>query len=89
MNAKLREGFTLPDTAEAKARRLAQLTREIKEGAADMDRRSAERLELMVSLHRDDGWNNVQIGEAADLTRARVSTILKPELERRTTVNGG
>lgn len=67
----------MPETAEDKARRVAELTREIEDGAAETDKKSAERLELMRKLRDEDGWNNVQIGNAAGLTRARVSTIFK------------
>lgn len=77
----------MPDT-DAQAGRLREITRRMREMAEGQDTLTEEREALMVALH-DAGWNNVQIAGAAGLTRARVSTILKPLLERRVTVNGG
>ena len=89
MTIKPREGTTLPDTAEQKARRLRELTEELKQEAEVNAAKSAERVRLMQSLARDDKWNNVQIGDAAGLTRARVSTILKSAPPEPVSVNGG
>lgn len=72
----------MSDPAEAQGRRLAELTEEIESSTHDALKLSAERIEVMLALH-DLGWNNVQIATAAGLTRARVSTILKPLLEAR------
>lgn len=72
----------MPDPAEAHGRRLAELTQEIESSTQAASELSAERIEVMLALH-DAGWNNVQIAEAAGLTRARVSTILKPLLASR------
>lgn len=64
-------------SAEAKARRLRKLTDDLKAEAEANAAKSAERLRIMRSLAEEDKWNNVQIGEAAGLTRARVSSLLK------------
>ncbi len=79
----------MPDT-DTSARRLCEITDRMRQMAGDQDALTEEREALMVRLH-DAGWNNVQIAEAAGLTRARVSTILKPLLDARApaVVNGG
>ena len=67
---------------EAQARRLQEITASMRVMASDQDVLTVEREQLMVSLH-DSGWSNVQIATAAGLTRARVSSILKPLLDAR------
>lgn len=67
---------------EAQARRLQEITQSMRTMAEDQDVLTVEREQLMVSLH-DSGWSNVQIATAAGLTRARVSSILKPLLDAR------
>ena len=67
---------------EAQARRLQEITKSMRTMASDQDVLTVERERLMVSLH-DSGWSNVQIATAAGLTRARVSSILKPLLDAR------
>ncbi len=73
---------------EAKARRLQEITARMRSMVDDQDALTREREALVVDLH-DAGWNNVQIGTAAGLTRARVSTILKPLLEQRASAKVG
>jgi hypothetical protein len=81
MEPDARKDPAVPET-EAKARRLQEITAGMKTMATDQDALTTEREALMVALH-DDGWNNVQIATAAGLTRARVSSILKPLLDAR------
>lgn len=72
---------------EAQARRLQEITASMRVMASDQDVLTVEREQLMVALH-DSGWSNVQIATAAGLTRARVSSILKPLLDARLDARG-
>lgn len=74
-----------PETPEAMAKRLQEVSTQMEESSTTTTNLGDERIRLMVALH-DAGWNNVQIaGAAGGLTRQRVSMILKPELLRRVT----
>lgn len=80
MNTTMDQEATKVPETEASARRLREITSQMREMAEGQEAMTDERVKLMLELHQS-GWNNVQIANAAGLTRARVSSILKPILD--------